>query len=790
MKHHYRLPLRRTPPGGSDYALALLLALGGALPASAADAPAPAEEAPPLASSVPDKADTALGKVTVTARRREEDSQKVPTPITVLGGETLEAQRISRVQDLQQVLPSVNVAYIHARQSSVAVRGIGNNPASDGLEGSAGIYLDNVYLGRPGMAVFDLLDIEQLELLRGPQGTLFGKNTTAGVLNISTRAPTFTAERTVEVSGGQDGYFQGRGTVSGPLGETLAGRLSAYRTRDDGYIKNIHDDNYLNGGERQGARGQLLFEPNEDFSLRWIADYNEEDSSNGSMVVYGGAERFWQRAALVGASPLRDPQRRKVNINGRQHVSVHQGGSSLEANWNLAGGYRLTSISAYRYWHFTPANDEQLNVSAINDTGVEVHDRQFSQEIRLASPTGGAFDYVVGAYAFRQNLGNKTFTSYGPLADLYLLGANLGALNDTYSKANGKIETDSFALFAQGTWHLTERLDFTAGLRGTYEEKNAKVERFAPLGGAAVGGVGAAVRNGQLGAYDSGDLSQYNFAPSALLSLSYQFSDDLLGYASLSHGEKSGGVNLAVGSAPSAGADSLLVGPERANDAKLGLKSTLFDRRLLLNANLFWTGIHGYQATTLYQAPGSTQLVQVLANAGSVRSRGLEFEATALPLRGLTLNFNGSYNDVTYLSFKDAPCPAEVSTRPGAPSSCDLSGQRVVGASKWIANLNGEYQWRLDDRFQPYVSASYAYRSAAEGTLDNSDLSKIDGYALVNLAAGLRSDLGDGQLDTSVWLKNAFDKDYYLSAFASINGSYTASVGQPRTLGVSLRYDF
>ncbi|MCO4024183.1 TonB-dependent receptor [Pseudomonas aeruginosa] len=790
MKHHYRLPLRRTPPGGSDYALALLLALCGALPASAADAPAPAEEAPPLASSVPDKADTALGKVTVTARRREEDSQKVPTPITVLGGETLEAQRISRVQDLQQVLPSVNVAYIHARQSSVAVRGIGNNPASDGLEGSAGIYLDNVYLGRPGMAVFDLLDIEQLELLRGPQGTLFGKNTTAGVLNISTRAPTFTAERTVEVSGGQDGYFQGRGTVSGPLGETLAGRLSAYRTRDDGYIKNIHDDNYLNGGERQGARGQLLFEPNEDFSLRWIADYNEEDSSNGSMVVYGGAERFWQRAALVGASPLRDPQRRKVNINGRQHVSVHQGGSSLEANWNLAGGYRLTSISAYRYWHFTPANDEQLNVSAINDTGVEVHDRQFSQEIRLASPTGGAFDYVVGAYAFRQNLGNKTFTSYGPLADLYLLGANLGALNDTYSKANGKIETDSFALFAQGTWHLTERLDFTAGLRGTYEEKNAKVERFAPLGGAAVGGVGAAVRNGQLGAYDSGDLSQYNFAPSALLSLSYQFSDDLLGYASLSHGEKSGGVNLAVGSAPSAGADSLLVGPERANDAELGLKSTLFDRRLLLNANLFWTGIHGYQATTLYQAPGSTQLVQVLANAGSVRSRGLEFEATALPLRGLTLNFNGSYNDVTYLSFKDAPCPAEVSTRPGAPSSCDLTGQRVVGASKWIANLNGEYQWRLDDRFQPYVSASYAYRSAAEGTLDNSDLSKIDGYALVNLAAGLRSDLGDGQLDTSVWLKNAFDKDYYLSAFASINGSYTASVGQPRTLGVSLRYDF
>ena len=180
----------------------------------------------------------------------------------------------------------------------------------------------------------------------------------------------------------------------------------------------------------------------------------------------------------------------------------------------------------------------------------------------------------------------------------------------------------------------------------------------------------------------------------------------------------------------------------------------------------------------------------MLSNAGSVRSRGLEFEATALPIRGLTLNFNGSYNDVTYLSFKDAPCPAEISTQPGAPATCDLTGQRVVGASKWIANLNGEYAWNLDDGIRPYVSGSYSYRSEAEGTLDNSDLSKIDGYGLANFSVGLRKDLGDGQLDASVWLKNAFDKDYYLAAFASINGSYTASVGQPRTLGASVRYDF
>ena len=771
--------------------LGLLLALGMAAPGTGLQA----AEKPTFntsGASTTAENDVALQKVTVTARRRAEDAQDVPTPITTLSGENLEAQKIYKVQDLQQVLPSVNVAYVHARQSSIAVRGIGNNPASDGLEGSAGVYLDNIYLGRPGMAVFDLLDIEQLELLRGPQGTLFGKNTTAGVLNISTRKPTFTPERSIEVSGGQDGYFQGKGTVSGALTETLAGRLSAYRTRDDGFIKNIHNGDTLNGGSREGVRGQLLFEPSDDFSLRWINDYNEEDSSNGTMVVYGAPALYWQRAALVGASPLRNPDDKKVNIDGRQSVSVHQGGSSLEANWSLAGGYTLTSISGYRYWHFTPANDETLNVPVILNTGVEVHDRQFSQELRLASPTGGAFDYVVGAYVFNQNLGNKTFTEYGPLADLFLLPAAFnasGALSNASSKANGKVVTDSYALFGQGTWHISDRLDFTAGLRGTYEEKQAKVERFAPQGGSPVGALGQGLRNQQLGAYDSGDLSLHNAAPSGLLSLSYRFTDDLLGYASLSHGEKSGGVNLAVSSAPTAGAESLLVGPERANDAELGFKSTWLDRRLQLNANLFWTGIHGYQATTLYQAPGSAQLVQVLANAGSVRSRGLEFEATALPIRGLTLNVNGSYNDVTYLSFKDAPCPGEVSTvNPNAV--CDLTGERVVGASKWIGNLYGEYTWQLANGIRPYIDAGYSYRSAAEGTLDNSKLSRIDGYGLLNLAAGVRSDLGDGQLDASVWVKNATDTDYYLAAFAYINGAYSASVGAPRTAGVTLRYDF
>ncbi len=768
--------------------LALLLA---STPAWADDQPqAGSGQATPVVAA--SSTDAQLKTVTVTARRREESAQSVPTPMSVIDGQALESQRVYQIQDLQQLVPSVNVAYMHARQSSVSIRGLGNNPASDGLEGSVGLYIDNVYLGRPGMAVFDLMDIEQLEVLRGPQGTLFGKNTTAGVINISTRAPSFTPERSIETSVGEDGYFQTKGTISGPLSEELAGRFSAYRTRSDGDIKNEFDGHDLNGGARDGFRAQLLYKPSETFNLRWIGDYNEENSSAGTRVLFdtgptiNGVNLYQARATAAGAT-LVDGTHRKVNLDGAQRVTVFQGGTSLEANWTLPSDFTLTSITSYRWWDFTPRNDDGLNVPAFYNAGVSVRDKQYSQEFRLASPGGGFFDYVVGAYYFGSDLDNKSFLFYGPQADIWN-GTPAGALANISSIGKGHIDTDSFALFAQGTWHLSERLDFTAGVRGTYEEKSAWVDRDAPLGGAtlAANSAAARARNARAGVYDSGDLNQYTTSPSGLLNLSYRFTDDLLGYATLSHGEKSGGVNLAVGTAPVAGADSLLIGTERANNAELGIKSTLWDRRLQLNANLFWTEVHGYQTNAYDEA----NRVQYLTNAGSVRSRGVEFESTLVPVRGLTLNLNGSYNDVRYLSYEDAPCPPEVSLQPGAPASCDLSGHQVVGASKWIGNANGQYQWDLADGLQEYVTASYAFRSKAVGTVEDSDFGQIPSYAVVNLSTGLRGDLGLGQWDVSLWLKNAFDKTYYTTLWTASNGGYEGLLGTPRTLGVTGRYDF
>lgn len=746
-----------------------------------------ADSQPVTRAAVADPETVKLGLVTVSATRREESIQDVPTPITTLSGSTLEEQRVYRIQDIQQYLPSTNFNYSNPRQSSLSIRGIGNNPASDGLEGSTGVYLDNVYLGRPGMAVFDMLDIEQIDLLRGPQGTLFGKNTTAGVLNITTRRPTFTPERSVETSVGNHGYVQTKGVLSGPLNDQLAGRLSLYRTRQDGTIDNVYNGDELAGSERKGVRGQLFWNVNEDVDVRVIADYNEERSSSGNYSLYSvgptinGVNRFLRRASAAGAQLVKSP--RKVAFDGDNNKTIFQGGLSTEINWNMPEDFKLTSVTAYRWWDFTPHNDDFLTIDSLRAVGTAVDHEQWSQEIRLASPKAEDFDYVVGAYYYGSYLKNNGINAYGNDADVFNNTAT-GALSNVTSRTNGHLSTNSYALFGQMTFHLTQATDLNAGVRGTYESKQARIRRDVPIG-PAVSGAALTARNNQVGQFDSGALSQYSFSPSLLLSLNHHFTDNLMGYASYSHGEKSGGINVAVGTAARSGPDSLLIGSERANNFELGLKSTLFDDSLRLSANLFWNTIHSYQANAYDPSTRSTYLT----NAGSVRSRGAEVEANWQPIRGLSINTNISYNDVRYTAYENGPCAPEISFRTGAVS-CDLTGATVPGASKWIANTNARYQWALANGLRPYVSGSYSFRTHAPGTIDNSRYSEIASYGLANFALGVSQQLGDGDLDLSIWTRNAFNKVYYTNVSAYQAGAYMATVGDPRMVGVTARYDF
>jgi iron complex outermembrane receptor protein len=758
---------------------AVLAALGGigASTSHAQDAGA----AGASATSLSDVADEALAVVTVTARRREEDVQDVPIPITAIDGKSLEHAGQFRLEDFNQRLPSTNVLITNPRQMSFAVRGLGNNVANDALESSVGTYLDNVYLGRPGMANFDLIDIDQVALLRGPQGTLFGKNTTAGVLNIQTRAPSFDPSTAVESTGGDDGYWQLRGAVNGPLTEHVAGRLSASKTYRDGYVDQPIRDNELNESNRTGVRGQLLWDASDALQVRFIADWNKDESDCCAGVIKslganGGAE-YLARIAAAGATYQFDPDYRTVWTNGWQHMSVDQGGASVEADWKLDTG-TLTSISAYRYWDFKPYNDaDGVSLDAIINAAQQVDDEQASQELRWSSSTD-QFEYVAGLYAFYQGQDNRLFTQYGPAAGVWF---GRPQFIDGYTQTNQELHTRSYSLFAQGTWKATGQFSLTAGVRGTREQKSTIVDRLAPTGPDP--GIAAL-----LPAYYSGDLERTDTNVSGLLSAAFKLTDDVLLYGSVSRGAKSGGINPSVPPTVAGGLpanETLFIEPEIALDYELGVKSELADRRLQLNANLFWTRVANYQATRLGLFSGTGVSTQILSNIGSVRTRGVELEIAAVPTDGLTVLLNASYNDATYRDYRNGPCAAE---KPAAPS-CDLSGERVYLTPEFVVNPNVNYE-RKFDRLTVFTNVGYSWRSSFYGSADSSALARLDAYGLLNARLGIGGQLHEVGWSATLWANNALDDVYFQSLSRGSFGEYAGMRGLPRSYGLTLRVDF
>jgi len=766
--------------------ISALLALASPAYSQAQDAAAASSgEAPIVVADADGGAARRLETVTVMARRREENAQDVPIPIAALDGDALSSSGQFRLEDLNRRLPSTNVQFSNPRQSSIAVRGLGNNPANDALEASVGVYLDNVYLGRPGMANLDLIDIDQVALLRGPQGTLFGKNTTAGVLSITTRQPSFTPEAQVEASIANRDYYQTRAAISGPLlGDTLAGRLSFAKTSKGGFVDDITDGRKLNDSDRIGVRGQLLYQPFDSLSVRVIGDYNEEHSNCCASVLYGlgpnDGALVRQRYAAIGATLAYDPDFLTTTIDARQRMEVRQGGGSVEANWESTGGYKLTSVTAYRSWWFTPTNDaDSTNLPAIINAGQHVNDEQWSQELRLASPSGGPIDYVAGLYYFYQYQSNSMFTQYGPAAGAYLGRA---FFNNAFTNTNQYLHTDSGSVFGQATWHVTDRWSLTGGVREIFEDKSTRVQREAPIGGVQPA-IDAAV-----GPFDSGVLKRSDKSTAALLSAAFQPNPDWLWYASVAKGAKSGGINPAVPN-PGLTVDSLYIDPERALDYEFGFKSSLFERRLQVNANLFWTDVDDYQATQLQLSPQTNTYQQVLSNIGKVRTRGIETEISAAPVTGLTLAVAASFNDAKYREYRDAPCSAEAIA--AGRTLCDLSGDRVVGAPQWIVNPSVSYTRHLG-AFETTAQADYAWRSSFSGAPDNSQYADVDGYGVLNAQLGIAGGLSQAAWHLSLWSRNLLNKHYVIGGVTGASQflTYTLYPGEPRSYGATVRVDF
>ena len=437
----------------------------------------------------------AVEQVTVTARRRAEAAQEVPVSLSVVNVQQLEAKGTYNVGQLTQLTLSVQFFSSNPRNTAITIRGLGTSfgLTNDGLESGVGLYIDQVYQSRPAAATFDFIDVNQVEVLRGPQGTLFGKNTTAGAINIEIQIPTFERGIQAEASVGNYSFFQGKASISGPIaGNVLAARLSVGGTLRGGTVHNVTTGKDVNNQNDFSTRAQLLYRPNERFSLRLTGDYNTQRAiccalgfvSVGT-TLKPAAQQFPALAATAGYAPVSlDPFDRNIDTNSPAQANQVFGGVSAIADWDF-GPATLTSVSAWRTWNWDPASDRDFTKLSIQTISANPDNQnQYSQEFRVASNGKHTVDYVGGLYYFRQKIDATPIAQYGAAATHWLLTpptlpANL--LNGYRSDAIAHSDTKSYAAFAQATWNITSDLHFTPGLRYTYEDKSGNYSSPCPV---------------------------------------------------------------------------------------------------------------------------------------------------------------------------------------------------------------------------------------------------------------------------------------------------------------------
>jgi iron complex outermembrane receptor protein len=776
---------------------AILLA-GGAF-ASAQSALAAADtSAAPTPAEASDSSEQ-VGDIVVTGRYKGDDLQKVPIAITALSAEQLASVPGDfSLRQLQRFAPSLQIQGFSVRNQTITIRGLGTNSgqANEGLDQGVGIYIDGVYYARTGTALNDLLDVESLQVLRGPQGTLFGKNTVAGAIDIRTRAPSFTPEMSLSLTGGNYRYIRVQASASVPLSSTLALRLSGSANSRDGTIRNTRYNDDWDDRRSYGGKADLLWKPSDDFSIRLIGDYSTLYGTIGFATIAGvlpatkangsTVRDFYARATSIGYTlPAIDPYARTTDINGNHDQKLNSGGASAHIEGRV-GPLLLTSITAYRKWTYYPHYDgDQIGADISPNSTVAPHQRQFSQELRVSSADPGAVQYTAGLYYFWQKGTNYQSTTYGKDAAKWYLGSAApdALLNGLEAYSVTVPVTHSYAGFGQATWTFAPRWSVTGGLRYTWEKKSGSYfaeQRgdVAPIASLPIAYQATAQATRDSYAPSGGDYSVSNAKDniSGLASLNYEITSDTNVYATYSRGYKSAAVNLVR---LSAGLD-VIIKPERSDAYEVGLKTRLFDRALEFNTALFWTNVANYQSN-IYDVDNR---ITYLSNAGKVRTRGVEIDARAAPFKGLTLAAAGTFNDAKYLRYTNALCPYALSYQ----SYCDISGQPLSGVSKWAGSIWGEYAHPLGDKFDGYVGGDIASRSSFFSTVNDDPYAKVRGYTLVGARVGVRT--RDG-LDLSLWASNVLNKKYFntLSVNSAI-GTVQAVLGDPRTYGLSLRAKF
>ncbi len=739
------------------------------------------------------------------ARRREEAVQDVPIPISIIDGDLITDTGAFNVNRVKELIPTVQLYSSNPRNTGVNIRGLGSpfGLTNDGIEPGVGFYVDGVLYARPAATTLDFIDVERIEVLRGPQGTIFGKNTTAGAILVTTRKPSFKPSAQLEVGYGDNHFVQAKASLTGPLGERIAGRLSFSGTRRDGNVYHVVTGKHVNDLDNTGLRGQLLFTPNDRTEIVVSADYTTQRPKGFAQTFAGVVptlrSEYRQFEAIIDhfgyEPPSREPFDRVIDHDTPWKSGNDMGGVALNFDTDVASG-TLTATTAWRFWQWDPSNDRDfLGLPVTTASQAPSKHSQWTQELRWAGDLRSNVNAVLGLYAFSQKLNTDPVHTEAAGAALYRFlwtapDTPAAAIPEAYdgqrSETRSELRTVSAALFGQLDWAITDKLHVLPGLRVNYDQKDVDyVQRGinvpTPVPPGSYGNSEFAV-----------DVDDTNV--SGNLTVKYDATDRVSTYATYSTGFKSVGINL--GGLPLNAQElqnPLLVRqiarvrPEEVRHIELGVKTSP-TRASAVNVTLFQTNIDDYQ-TVVFGNSFSTPR-GYLANAEQVRVRGWEIDANGNIAGSLTLHGALVYADGEYVSFANAPPPLEGTG--GAPS-VDASGGRLPGLSKWAASIGGEHRAQLRAFGVPgelFTGFDFYYRDDFSSSPTPSRYLNVDGYSLLNLRVGFRAQNG---WSLQLWSRNALDRDYFEQLLAAPGGNgaghYGAVLGDPRTYGLTFRFE-
>jgi iron complex outermembrane receptor protein len=757
-------------------------------------------------SAIAASGERAIEEVIVTATKREESIQEVPIAVSAYSGHDLDQRGVVDMYGLQQISPSVAVYSSNSTSNggTFRIRGVGTTGNNPGLEAAVGTFIDGIYRSRAGIAFNDMVDIERIEILRGPQGTLFGKNTSAGAINVISAHPTF--DQTTgyaEASAGNLETVKLKGAVGGPMSDTWAYRIAgSWHKRDKGPYKDVDTGQYYDTRDRWMLKGSLAWEPNDNFSALLIADYGEktEDCCPAAFVVAGPTAGALQ-AIDPNAYIAENPSSRLVGTNYPPFEDSKDGGLVLDLSWDVGETTTLKSISGYRDFSVDRAQDwDFTNVNLAGEPGQDIEEsfKNWSQEFQLIG-TAGTVDWLVGAYIYSEELDTDERLVFGPDADQYwdlLLGDlyNPGDVqNDEGYTAVWATDTDGWAIFTHNIWHMTDFFDLTIGLRYTEEEKKGVgiINDMVPLDENASDAdilAAAAAHNQPLCTRNqtvrvifafacdnaSWKRKRKDDALTGQVALSWAVAEGQNVYASYARGFKAGGLNhdqqgldaTAVISGGPVG-DGVEWKPEEVDAFEIGHKGQFLDDRLTLNTAIFYMDIKDFQLNTF------TGTGFIVGNPGDAESTGVEVEANWLASEYLTLIGGVTWADAKY---KD-----------NVP---DLAGKNLTHAPKWQSSVAAYIDVPVGGNGSVFSNINWSWRDKHNTGSDLDPEKAVKAYSLWNGQLGYRT--ADQRWEGYLWCTNCFDKDYNALVFDSVlqGGSWHTFLAPQRMWGGTIRANF